>query len=38
MMGADSDDFIARNLAKGLATVASMAWNYWYRSYVFRNL
>ena len=37
-LGAGHEDLIARNLVKGLATVASMTWNYcWYRFYVFRN-
>jgi len=37
-LGAGNEDMVARNLVKGLATVASMTWNYcWYRFYVFRN-
>ena len=37
-LAAGNEDMIARNLVKGLATVASMTWNYlWYRFYVFRN-
>jgi len=36
---AGNEDLIARNLVKGLATIASMTWNYfWYRFYVFRRL
>ena len=38
-LGTGNEDLLARNLVKGLATVASMIWNYfWYRFYVFRNL
>lgn len=38
-LGAGSEDLIARNVVKGLATVGSLIWNYfWYRFYVFRNL
>jgi putative flippase GtrA len=37
-LGAGHEDLIARNLVKGLATVASMIWNYfWYRFYAFRD-
>ena len=38
-LAAGNEDLIARNLVKGLATLASMTWNYfWYRFYVFRRL
>jgi putative flippase GtrA len=37
-LGAGNEDLVARNLVKGLATIASLTWNYsWYRFYVFRN-
>jgi hypothetical protein len=38
-LGAGNEQLVARKLVKGLAMVASMAYNYFlYRFYVFRNL
>lgn len=37
-LAAGQEDLIARNVVKGLATVASLTWNYfWYRFYVYRE-